>query len=155
MKIGMVIFSHTGHTWEVAEKLKKRLEQDKHKVTLERLMVKGGYQTNMQTVEFEKLPDLSKFDGLVVGAPVMAFGLCPPMKQYLGQMGRLDGKKVACLTTEYFPYKWLGGNNAVRRMRQACLAAGGTVLAGDVVNWGRKDRDRRIDDVVEKISVCF
>jgi flavorubredoxin len=155
MKIGLVIFSHTGNTQAVAERLKKKLEKDGHKVTLERLTVKGGYRTNMQTVEFEKLPDVKKYEGLVLGAPVMAFSLCPPMRQYLGQMGRLDGKKIACLTTEFFPFKWMGGNRALRRMRKDCLAAGGTVLAAGVVNWARRDREDRINDIVEKVSACF
>jgi NAD(P)H dehydrogenase (quinone) len=155
MKIGMVIFSHTGNTYSVAQKLKRKLEKEGHKVSLERLKVKGVYKTSMQTVEFDKLPELKKYDGLVMGAPVMAFALCPPMKQYLGRLERLDGKKIACLATQFFPFKWMGGNRAVRRMRKACLAAGGVVLAGGVINWSRRDREQRIEALNEKISACF
>jgi flavodoxin len=155
VKIGMVIFSHTGNTLAVAQLLKERLEKDGHKVSLERLTVKGGYRTSMEKVEFEKLPDLKKFDGLVFGAPVMAFSLCPPMKQYLRMMGRIDGKKTACLTTGQLPFKWMGGNRALRTMRRAGLAAGGVVLSGGVVNWSKKDRADQINAVVEKLGDSF
>jgi hypothetical protein len=81
--------------------------------------------------------------------------LSSPMKSCLAQLPSLQGKKVACLVTHFFPFAWLGGNRAIRQMTRLCEAKGATVCGSGIVNWSRKDRDRQIGQVVDRLGKCF
>ena len=88
----------------------------------------------MREFELDKLPDLGTYDGIIFGAAVEAFSLSPVLSAYLKKADSLVGKKVACLVTQQFPYPWMGGNNAVRQMRNLCKAKGASMVGSAVVN---------------------
>ena len=84
-----------------------------------------------------------------------AFSLTPVFSRYLGQIASLQGKKVACLITQQFPYPWLGGNHAIRQMRKACRAKGASVCGTAIVNWAQSRREKTIADAVERLAGLF
>jgi len=67
----------------------------------------------------------------------------------------LQGKKVACLVTQFFPYPWMGGNHAIRQMRRLCESKGATVCGSGVVNWMRPRRDKTTAKAVDRLSRLF
>ncbi|MBN2352118.1 MAG: flavodoxin family protein [Spirochaetales bacterium] len=152
MKIGIIVFSNTGNTLSAAERLEKKLSGKGHAATLVRLMPKAGYRAGQAPTGFEELPALDRFEALVFAAPVNAFSLCLPMKEYLETIEPLRGRKTALLTTEFFPYGWMGGTRAIAMMRRACEGKGGVVCGSAIVNWSRKDRERRIEAAVDEIA---
>jgi len=152
MKIGIIVYSQTGNTHSVALKLNEKLTAAGHSVNMERLMPVGDPKPGDTNVKFEKLPDLNIYDCLVFGAPVQAFSLCSAMKSYLSQIAPLNNKKVACLTTEAFPYKWMGGSRAIAQMKKLCESKSGIVCGTGIVNWSNKQREKMIVDVVEKLA---
>jgi flavodoxin len=154
MDIGMIVYSQTGNTHSVATKLKEKLSAAGHSVTLERIEVIGEVAPG-QPVQFKTLPDAEKYEALVFGSPVQAFSLCQAMVEYLKQVESLQGKQVALLVTEAFPYPWLGGNRAVRQMKRACESKGATVCGSGVVNWMKKRREQQIVEVVDTLSGLF
>ena len=77
------------------------------------------------------------------------------MVEYLKQVESLEGKKVACLITQAFPFPWLGGNRAVRQMTRACESKGATVCGSGIVNWMKKRREQQIVEVVDQVSCLF
>jgi len=153
MNIGIIVYSRTGNTHSVALKLEEKLAAAGHAVTLERIEV--GEVTPGKPVQFKTLPDAGPYDALIFGAPVHGFSLCQPMAGYLKQVASLQGKKVACLVTQAFPYPWLGGNRAIRQMKQICESKGATVCGSGIVNWMNKRREQQIVEVVDRLSKLF
>ncbi len=152
MKIGIIIHSQTGHTYSVAEKLKDKLSDAGHSVSIERLTSADGKRTDPKKIRIEKLPDLSAYDALVLAAPVQAFSASPVMKAYLPQLPALNGKKVAVFVTKGLPFKWTGGNNAISQIKSAVESRGGKVVGTGIVVWPGGNRDKRIADLVEQLN---
>jgi flavodoxin len=155
MKIGIIVYSQTGNTYSVAQKLKERLSAAKHSVGLERLKLVGEFKPGLKEYRFEALPDTAKYDALVLGSPVLGFSLSPVMKSYLAQRAAFKNTKVAFLVTEFFPFPWMGGNQAVGTMRRICESKGASVCGSGIVNWSSKRRNQQITEVVDRLSGLF
>jgi flavodoxin len=155
MKIGIVVHSQTGHTLSVAEQLKDKLIGAGHSVNIERIMPDDDKQTDPKKIRIVNIPDLSPYETLVFAAPVQAFNVSPVMKAYLAQLPSIQNKKVACFVTKSLPFHWTGGNQAISFMKKGCESRGGTVVGTGIVNWNSKDREKRIADIVEKLSAAF
>lgn len=152
MKIGIIIHSHTGNTLSVAQKLKEVLLAAGQSATLEQVTALNDEQTDVNKIQLTKIPDAGAYDMLIFGAPVRGASLSPVMSAYLSQGPSLQGKKVSCFVTEFFPYSWMGGNRAIRQMKKICEAKGAKVYETGIVNWSGMQRKRKITDTVEKLS---
>jgi len=155
MNIGIILYSQTGHTYSVSLKLKEKLITDGHSVNIERIKVIGEVGSGTKDIKFETLPDTGPYDALVFGSPVQAFSLSSIMASYLTQIASLQGKKVAFLVTQFFPFPWMGGNRTVGQMKKICESKGAAVCGEAVVNWSNPSREKRITEVVEKLSKLF
>jgi flavodoxin len=155
MNIGMIIYSQTGHTLSVAMKLKDKLAAGGHAVTLEQVKVIGEARPGMKDIRFETRPDPGAYDALVFGSWVLGLSLTPAMSSYLSQVANLQGKRVACLITHYFPFAWMGGNRAIGQMKRICESKGATVIGSGVVNWSNPRREQEIAKVVDRLSKLF
>ncbi len=155
MKIGIIVYSQTGHTLSVAEKLKERLAAAGHAVALEQVTVAGGRKRGDRVFQLETQPDVTPYEALVCGAAVEAFSLCPVLKAYLNEIGSLGGKSVACLVTQAFPFPWLGGNRAIRQMGNLCQSKGATVCGSAVVNWAKSRREKTTASALDGLTGLF
>jgi len=155
MKIGIILYSQTGNTYSVSLKLKEKLITAGHFVDIERLKVVGEMQPGTKDIKFEKLPDAEPYDALVFGSPVQAFSLSSVMASYLTQIASLQGKKIAFLVTQFFPFPWMGGNRTVGQMKKICESKGADICGAAIVNWSNRSREKRITEVVEKLSKLF
>jgi hypothetical protein len=155
MRIGIIVYSQTGHTQSVAEKVKDRLSEAGHEVDLKLIGLVGGRKSGERVFEFEALPDPAPYEGLVFGSAVEAFSLSPVMSRYLAQLKTLEGKSVACLVSQQFPFPWMGGNHAIRQMTRLCRAKGATVRGSAVVNWAASRRERTAKQAVERLGRIF
>ncbi len=155
MKIGIVVYSWSGNTRSVAERLKDKLVESGHTVELEQVSVVGERERGARQFTLETLPDVSPYDAVVFGAAVEAFSLSPVLTEYLKKAGSLQGKRVACLVTQQFPYAWLGGNRAIRQMRKLCQAKGATVIGSAIAHWAASRRERTIAEAVDKLAGLF
>lgn len=155
MKIGIIVYSQTGNTYSVAQKLKEKLVASGHMVNVERLTPVGDVQKDPKNVRFEKLPDLAGYDALVFGAPVQAFSLSAVMATYMKQLPSLQGKKIACFVTKGLPFAFTGGSRAISRLTKDSESKGGKVVGTGIVYWGKKDRENQITDIVERIGKLF
>ena len=154
MKIGIIVYSQTGHTLLVAENLKNRLTAAGHSAAVERLVPLSG-EKDGKNIQLGKLPDLSQYEGLVFGSPVQAFSLAPVMAAYMKQLPPLNGKKVACFVTKGLPFRWTGGSRAINRLKKEAEARGGEVGAAGVIVWRGTSLDSNIAEVVDVISKSF
>jgi len=154
MNIGIILYSQTGNTLSVAQKLQEKLTVAGHSATIEQIEVVGEIAPG-QAVQFETAPDPTPYEALVLGGPVQAFSLNQATKEYLKQCASLEGKPVAYLVTQAFPYAWMGGNRAVRQMSALSEGKGGTTIGNGIVNWMRKTREAQIEEVTDKLSRLF
>ena len=155
MNIGIILYSETGNTYSVSQKLKEKLVKAEHSVNIERLKVIGKAKPGTKDIKFETLPDNDSYDALVFGSPVQAFSLSSAMTVYLSQIKSLQDKKIAFLVTQFFPFAWLGGNRAIGQMKKICESKGAAVCGTAVVNWSKPNREKQITEVVEKLSKLF
>jgi len=149
MNVGMIVYSQTGNTLSVAEKVKEALLAAGHATTLARVEVTGEGMQAKLTV----LPEILPYDALIFAAPVQAFSLAAPMMQVLSQMPDIRGKQVYAFVTQHFKKAWLGGNRALKQLASACKAKGADILWSSVVNWSSPQKDTQISDIVNKLSV--
>ena len=155
MNIGIILYSETGNTYSVSQKLKEKIVKAGHSVNIERLKVIGKVHPSTKDVKFESLPDIEPYDALVFGSPVQAFSLSSAMTAYLSQIKSLLDKKVAFLVTQFFPFSWLGGNRTIGQMKKICESKGATICGAAVVNWSKPSREKQIAEMVEKLSKLF
>lgn len=155
MNIGIILYSETGNTYSVSQKLKEKLVTSGHSVNIERLKVVGKVHPSTKDVKFETLPNIEPYDALVFGSPVQAFSLSSAMTSYLSQLKPLKDKKVAFLVTQYFPFPWLGGNHAIGQMKKICESKGAISRGTAIINWSKPSREKQITEMVEKLSKLF
>jgi menaquinone-dependent protoporphyrinogen IX oxidase len=155
MNIGLFVHSQTGHTRLVAERLNERLATAGHSVTLERVEPIGEVKPRTADVKLKAVPDPSKYDAIVIGAPVHAFALSSTMQAYLRQAPSLRDKRVACFVTQSFPFAWMGGRQALRQIQKLCQTRGATVCGSGVVNWSRRSREQQMAQVVDALARCL
>jgi len=152
MKIGIIVYSHTGNTLSVAEKLKEGLIAKGHSPELIKVIPSIDGPKAKAPIEFKSAPATDDFDVLLFGSPVWGFSLSTIMKAYLEQEPTLSGKKVGCFLTHAFPFPWLGGNSAMKQLRGLCEKKGAEVFATAIVNWSSKGREKDILSTVESLS---
>lgn len=155
MKVGIIIYSQTGHTREVAGLLQQNLAEKGHQASIEEITING--KTPAQPGQFELLtiPDPVQYDAVIFGSPVQAFNLNPVMRAYLDQLTSLRGKEAACFITKQLPVKWSGGTQAVGKIKSACEAKGAMVKGAEIVFWTEGKRTESINKAVETLGGLF
>ncbi|EKQ50678.1 MAG: hypothetical protein B655_2414 [Methanobacterium sp. Maddingley MBC34] len=154
MKIGIIVHSYTGNTYEVAEKLQERLLNDGNDVKIQRVKMVGGDKPKGKNITIENPPEVDKYDALIFGSPVHAFALSLAMKTYLEQIPSLQNKKIALFVTKGTRFNWTGGNQAINKMKKICQSKGGIITGTGIVIWN-KQRDEKIAELVRRFSGLF
>jgi flavodoxin len=152
MKIGIILYSYTGNTLSVAERLKVVLCNKGHEVSLERIKAIDEDPNSGKPILLAEIPDASQYDEIIFGAPVRAFSLNPIMKVYLGKLPDLQGKNISCFVTEYFPKAWMGGNNAIKQMKRIVREKNGNIIHCGVINWSNSKREEQINEMLTLFS---
>lgn len=152
MKVGIIVYSITGNTLSVAERLEKTLAARGHTVEIKRVEAENEQSKPSVPITLKTAPDISPYDTVIFASPVHAFSLAPAMKLYLSQISALNGKKTHCFVTQQLKKAWLGGNHAIRQISSACKAKGGSMISTGIVNWSGDNRERQIEDIVAALS---
>jgi flavodoxin len=152
MKIGIIVHSHTGNTYSVAQRLQQRLMKSGHSVTIERVDAENDDMTEASQIKLRSAPDISSYDAVIFGAPVRGGSPSPAMTAYLTRVSTLKDKKVMCFLTEYFPFKWMGGNQALVKTIMLCESKAAHISGTGIINWSGRHRGDRIDAMVEEIN---
>ena len=135
----------------VGEKVKQQIELKGKTTALERIYIEG-LDKNPQLIKNAELPDIEKFDLIVFGAPVWAFSLSPAMIELLKRTKSLENKKLLLFVTQTFPFKWMGGNRALKQLTSLCTAKGGKVAETGIVNWSSRKREKMIREIAERFG---
>ena len=155
MKIGIIVYSQSGNTHSVAEKIAGNLSTENNTVIYERITIEKGKTSNPKDFKFSLMPNTDNYDAIVFGAPVHAFSLCAVMKEYLNKIGDLKGKKVFCYTTHHFPFPILGGKQAINTMKKLCKSKNANIIGEGIIDWSKKDRESQIENLISSIKDSF
>lgn len=152
MNVGIIVYSCTGNTMSVAQKLEQALRDRGHEASIVRVEPTHNDPRASGPIKLKTAPAVSSYDAVIFASPVHAFSLAPVMKLYLSQVSSLAGKKVSCFVTQHLKQSWLGGNRAIRQIKAACKEKGGDIMASGIVNWSGRLRNQQIDDIVSRLS---
>jgi flavodoxin len=152
MQIGIIVYSQTGNTLSVAEKLAQALTSKGHSVNIAKVETESETKPATKASELKSAPDVSPYDAIIFASPVQAFSLAPSMKVYLANISSLTGKQVYCFVTQHLRYAWMGGNRAIRAISAVCKQKGAQVKKSGIVHWSDKARDQQIEAVVRSLS---
>jgi flavodoxin len=154
MNVGIIVYSHTGHTLSVARKLEERLSADGHAVTLEQLEIGGPVNPSATTAALKTRPAIASYDALVFGSPVYGGRMSAGMNGYLEQVPSLQGKKVLLLLTR-FSFRGWGAGQTIAQMTEVCESKGAAVGGSGAVRWTSLRRRRQIARAVGGLSELF
>jgi len=152
MNVEIIVFSRTGNTLSVAERIRDALVAAGHTTAIERVHAENEDPSNRTSVRLKDAPNPAPFDCVIFGAPVEGFSLSSIMKAYLQQMPGIAGKRIGCFVTQQLPKPWLGGNHAVRQMRELCGSKGAEVSQTGIVNWSNRSRADQIAAVAARFG---
>jgi len=151
MKIGIIVCSYTGHTLSVGEEIKTALLAQGNEVNLVKLTAANEDPRSNEPVRMLSIPDLSSYDAVIFGAPVIGAQLAPVMREYLTHLPPLLEKKAGCFITQHFPLKWMGATSSVQKITKAAEQKGATVLSTGVIQWSSKKRSEQTRQLVENM----
>lgn len=152
MKIGIIVYSKTGNTLSVAERLCEALRAGGCEAQIARVVAEGDDPNDKKPMRLAETPAADGYDALVFASPVQAFSLAQAMKLYLAQLPETKTGKACCFVTQHFKKPWLGGNHAVRQMRALLLEKGICVCESGVVNWSGDKRDEQAGEIVSRFA---
>lgn len=154
MLIGLIIYSLSDHTWEVAEALRDCLEAAGHEVTLARVEVAGLASRATEDAPLKTLPSVEGYDAVVFGTPVRGGAIPSPMRRYLEHLPSLQGMKVALLTTHFFRQDW-GSQQVMTALQGTCEAKDAAICGAADVKWSGFGRQRRTKETVARLCQLF
>jgi len=145
MKIGIIVYSKTGNTLQVAERISASLNKEGLQAEVHRFSAETENAQSKKPVRLTVQPDPGGYDAVIFGAPVQAFSLDPAMSMYLNQIGALKNTPTLCFVTQHFKKAWMGGNHAMKQLLAQLKEKGITATAMGVVNWSSDQREAQID----------
>ncbi len=155
MNIGIIVYSKTGNTFEVASRLKGSLEQKGYSVSLEQVTLEKDAKPGEKDIKLVNIPDVERYEQLIFGSPVQAFSLAEGMNAYLEQIPSLEGKEVSLFVTKQLPFAWTGGNRTLGQMEKICAGKGAKVRGKEIVYWHEKNREKTIKQCIDSLGKQF
>jgi flavodoxin len=112
MKIGLVYYSRTGSTEQVAKILEEKFKEKKAEVDLiqiEHAKKPGFFAAGRSAMKQEELPikntsfDMKKYDFIITGSPTWGGNPPPFIKSFINKAQNVKGKKAAIFNTGMSP----------------------------------------------------
>lgn len=154
MNIGIIIHSQSGHTAALAKAIAEKFRQQGHDVDIKLLLTSGLTKPGSRHFTISNTPEddeIAAFDIILFGGPVWGFKASPVIMEYLRWLKKLNGKKTLSFVTHGFPWKSLGGCQALRAMNEEIRASGGTVLPGEILQYFCGFNKRKLQEALERI----
>ena len=162
MKIGLVYYSRTGNTRQVAKTLEEKLKEKNAEVDLieiEHVKRPGFFAAGKASMNQLDLPiknndfDMQKYDVIVVGTPTWAGRPSPYAKVFINKAENIKGKKVAVFSTGMSPiskreqFKDTIKNN----LEKAGIKTFDSILALQFTRGKLTDGEKDIDNFVNTV----
>lgn len=154
MHINVIVYSDTGHTWAVANRLSEQLRSLGHGCEIARIETANSDPGADGVRSGEPLSG-PEHDSVVLCCPVRGGLPAPAMEDYLASIGSLEGTRVACLVTGFFPVAYWGREQTLTRLREVCESKGAVVCGSSSVGWFGMRRSERIAQAVNAVVSCL
>ncbi len=151
MKIGIILYSHSGNTLRVANALCDTLNLKGYDCYLDEIKAENE-DPNIKNPKLTTVPSVVYYDVLVFATPVRAFMISPIMQAYLKQITSLSQKPVFLFVTHHFPYAWMGGRTTITAMSKLVKDKQGRILNSYVIDWSNKKRKQQIEQLLLGIT---
>ncbi len=151
MKIGIIVYSVSGHTLDAAQHLRDHLVAADYSVSLERLELVGPQRVNNEQAALKSNPLLANYDVVVLCTPVRGGTMAPPMRRFLEQLPALKDHRFALLVTHFFRPAW-GADQTIAALRNACEARGARVIGAASVRWSGIDRAGQLKQALDTLT---
>ena len=126
MQIGVVYFSHTGHTRQVGEAIHQKLTETGYSVRLMPLIPSEPFSLGANSAPLIQIPTIKLFDFLILGSPVYGGHIAGPMMTFLENTLSLDGIQLMLFVTHFFRCSW-GAEQTLASFSAQCESKGGNV----------------------------
>jgi len=162
MKIGIVYYSRTGNTKQVAKTLEEKLKEKKAEVELieiENVKRPGFFTAGRASSHQEELPikntdfNMEKYDIIIAGSPTWAGKPSPFITTFINKAENIKGKKIALFGTGMSPlhareqFKEIMKNN----LEKTGLKTVDNILALQFKRGKLVDGEQNIDNFVNTI----
>ena len=156
MKIGIILHSKTGNTFNVARKIASKCSEKNFNADIFRLQAEGKLYPRSKDITIVDPPAIKTYDLLIFGGPVWAFTASPVITTYLQSISNCSGKKVLCFVTMGFPFTFLGGTQALNKMNKLLDNSGAKILPGEIITsstiLNASKLNIVIDNIVQRMS---
>ncbi|MCX7995707.1 MAG: hypothetical protein N3A65_08075, partial [candidate division WOR-3 bacterium] len=133
MHVGIIYYSVTGTTEDFAGRIANGLIKERYNVELIKIKTDVNVTAPGQSFRILNLLDCSRFDFVLFGGPVWAFGACPVVLEAIKKSQGLAGKKFIPFVTMGLPFKFLGGTRALHEMGKVAKGSEASVLPGFII----------------------
>jgi len=147
MKVGIIVYSESGHTLSVVKLLAKAFEQAGDTAFVVPLEVIDPTKNR----HLMKLPDAGGFDLMVIAGPVQGFRPAQPLIDFISQTTFLKNQKVSILLTQHFKKAWLGGNYSIKMMKGLLAKDSVLIMNEAIVHWSSKTRETDIEVIIKRL----
>lgn len=151
MRIALVVYSETGHTYQVAEQLFQSMRK-KHPIALLRITT-----SSTQPSELLRFTNLTAYDHIIFAFPVQGFTLPDALNEYFHCLSIAASTKVILFTTQFFPWKFLGGNQTHRNFWRRIEPLGAVPMTAErlTIHRSSKEKHEQIAHVISVINHLF
>jgi flavodoxin len=159
MNIAIIVHSKTGTTRRFADRIADRLKKEGHSIGVIQIEtdvpIESGSVRSCKKFAITNLPDVKEYDALLLGGPVWGFSASPVIVSCINALGDLKGKKVIPFVTHGFPFRFMGGKQAIGLMNRNAVEKKATVLPGAIISKLfhdiEKDMDKAVDSIVSTL----
>src|SRR4030042_3217462 len=152
----IIVHSITGTTRKFADQIAGKMKEDGYSVSLTQIEtdvpITSGSTRSCAKFSITKLPDITKYELVLLGGPVWGFSASPVIIACINALGDLQGKKVLPFVTMGFPFKFMGGKPAIGLMSRNAAEKNATILPGFIVSKLFHDIKNDMDKAAVLIS---
>jgi len=145
MNIGIIYYSETGNTANVAKQLATAFRTQGHPITTKEITV---YDVKMNRSLKDK-PATDGYDLIIIGSPVQGFSLPIPVQDYLSQLHLSNQQKIGLFTTQFFPFDWMGGKQTHAQFGTLLQSQNPNVIGQALIHWKSRKRDIQIANAIQ------
>lgn len=144
MKLGIIVYSESGHTLSVVNKIEESLIQNH--VEVKKMIL--NFTVEKGTRMLVQPPKLESCEAYIIASPIQGFQLAKPMSDYLVQNPLPKDAKIGILLTEYFKVMFLGGNYSLKQAKATIDVSSHKLVVEKVIHWSSKKREEQIKEAV-------
>lgn len=154
MKIGVIYYSRTGHTAQLADEAVKLLRKAGHEVEIRRLETVVPLSMSAERAEVKEMPAIGDYDALAIGTPVHGGRISAPVLTFMENTPSFNGKSLAFFLTHFFPRK-MSAHITISALEKLGVAQGGQVLGSVDVTWFSFTRKKQLNAAAEALVTLF